>query len=210
LKPTANNKGLIILALLVVAGGGAATYWMSTVANDARERVTKLRSATPSETEVKKMLAESEQKVAQYQFELEHLEMGVPSIAYVPTLLTELEQLGRANELEVIGVRPVLDAEQKQTKREGEKSLTKSNKAYEEINIDFVGRGSYGHVLQTVSAIQKFPKIIAVKTISITPKREANNPTAKPNLEAVVRVKAFVFADKKANERKSSGELQTS
>ncbi|MGE0002549.1 MAG: type 4a pilus biogenesis protein PilO [Fimbriimonadaceae bacterium] len=210
MKSTSNNKGLIVLALLVVAGGGAATYWMSTVASSAREQVNKLRATTPSESEVKKQLAESDQKVAQYLFELEHLEMGVPSIAYVPTLLTELEQLGKANELEVIGVRPVLDAEQKQTKREGEKSLSKQDKAYEEINIDFIGRGSYGHVLQTVNALQKFPKIIAVKTISITPKREVNNLAAKPNLEAVVRVKAFVFADKKAKASKSSGEPQNS
>lgn len=210
MKSTSNNKGLIVLALLVVAGGGAATYWMSTVASSAREQVNKLRATTPSESEVKQQLVESEQKVAQYLFELEHLEMGVPSIAYVPTLLTELEQLGKANELEVIGVRPVLEAEQKQSKRDGEKSLSKQDKAYEEINIDFIGRGSYGHVLQTVNALQKFPKIIAVKTISITPKREVNNMTAKPNLEAVVRVKAFVFADKRANASKSSGEPQNS
>lgn len=210
MKRTVNNRGLIVLALVVLAAGGGASYWMHSVAQQARENVGRMRQEVPSEAEVTKMLAESERKVGQYQFELEHLEQGVPNVAYVPTLLTELENLGKANQLEMIGVRPVVERDLKQSKREGSKSMKGSSKAYEEIDIDIVGRGTYGRVLATVSALQKFPKVVAVKTLSMTPKRDPNSLGGQPTLEAVVRIKAYVFADRKAEEPKGSGGTQVS
>lgn len=210
MKGASNNRGLIVLAVLVLVGGGGACYWMFNVAQNARDQVEAMRQDIPSEETVAKQLAESENKVSQYMYELNHLERGVPNVAYIPTLMTELENLGKANQLDVIGVRPVLDRTDKQQKRDGEKALKNSTKAYEEIDLDIVGRGTYGRVLATVNALQKFPKVVSVKTLSLSPKRDPNALAGPPTLEAVVRIRAYVFAEKPATEPKGSGDPEVS
>jgi Tfp pilus assembly protein PilO len=202
-------KPAIAVGLGVVLLTGGAAFWMSSVASGSRQRADKLAMEVPKEADLKADLETTKTKLADIQARLEHLEQGVPSLAYVPTLLTELENLGLSNQVKVTGVRPVVNnnAQKPEDKTSGGGAPKK--KAYEEISIDITGRGSYGNVMRMVESLLKFPKVVSVQTVSLTPVREAaqNGQAASlgTSLEAVVRIKAYVFADPQESGQEPSG-----
>lgn len=185
MKSTKNGKALVLLLLAVLIVGGGAAYWQYTGMTAAEGRLRQLESEVPDEKELTSMLASSQAELAEQQAKLDHLEKSVPGVAYVPTLLRELESVGKGNKITVTGVRPVMAPPSVPGAEMGAK------KAYQEIEIDITGRGSYFSVLNMVQALQKFPKIVAVNSVAMLPKREGNQDQL--SLEATVRIKAFMF-----------------
>lgn len=193
-------KSVLLMAVGVIAVGGGLVYWQWTVRSDAETRVSSLESQLPDAQQLQADLDKSMTELADYQAKLDHLESGIPSTAYIPTLLAELEQVGMANNIQVTGVRPVMAA----NTGVGE---TTEPKDYDEIEIDITGKGSYGSVMDLIAALQIFPKILAVKTVGLAPR-----PTTageKKELDATVRLRAFVFkdADKAASEDEEPTEV---
>lgn len=182
------SSSMILLLVVVLILGGGAIYWQYSAMTAAESRVNSLESEVPNEEELTGTLTASQTELSEFQQKLQHLEKGVPQAAYVPTLIKELEQVGRMNKVTVTGVRPVM-AVSSPTKTGEDK------KPYQEIEMDIVGRGGYLAVLNLVSALQTFPKILSVSTVAVVPKRDQD---AKQVLEATVRIKAFVFAEEKA------------
>jgi Tfp pilus assembly protein PilO len=114
----------------------------------------------------------------------------VPDVAYIPTLMKELEQIGIGKGIKVTGVRPAPPVVAPTLPEEG--STKPKKKDYDEITIEVKGRGRYDNIKAFLDSIQEFPKVIAVKTISMTPMRDGSD--GRPGeIEVVVNVVAYVF-----------------
>lgn len=208
MKPLPSIKvGILIVAGTVLVGAGV-TMWAQGTSSSAKERYQKLEGEVPAEGELRKQLEASQLKVDDYKNQLQHLEQGVPSLAYVPTLLTELETLGKVHSIEVTGVRPILES--RQPKNNDDKSSGSAKKpAYQEMTIEVTGRGTYENVNQMVEGIKKFPKIIAIQTVTLQPHRE-NSQTDKAKtqtgfiLDTTIRLKAYLFPTPNPNKESGS------
>lgn len=182
-----NNNALravLIMGAAVIAVGGGLVYWQYSARSAAAARVAALEAELPDAEQLEADLLAAETQLSTIQMELDHLERGVPSIAYIPTLLKELEAVGSDNAIKVTGVRPVVN----QAPAHEDKA---ADKAYFEQEIDITGQGSYRAVMDMIAALQKFPKILAVRTVTLAPRRDRNDPN--PGLDATVRLRAYVF-----------------
>ncbi len=183
-----NTKTIILTAIAVILTAGGFTYWQMGNKTDAEARVAKLKSEIPDENKLRTDLAQAKAELSDYGVKLEHLEQSVPGVAYVPTLLRELEALGNKSQIVVTGVRPI-----PAPPATGDKEKDKK-KTYQELDIDITGRGNYKSVMTMVDSLKTFPKIVAVTTVGLVPKRDGNNKQSDM-LDATVRLKAYMFRD---------------
>lgn len=210
-----NRLPPIRLVVLFMAGvlvvGGGVTFWAHTANQNTKSHYLKLVAEVPDENDLNKMVAASQAKVDDYKLQLQHLEQGVPGMAYVPTLLSEIENMGKQHNIIVTGVRPII--ENKALKSTDDKASGEQKKAaYQEMSIDITGRGTYGNVMQMMEALNKFPKIIAIQTIGLVPVREsAEDAKAHPQstgivLDATIRIKAYLFPMAGSGENGTNGD----
>ncbi len=187
MKTSANPKLFMGLALVSVIAGSGAMYFQYNLKASAEERVAKLRKSVHEEKAILAQLETSEVKLRESAEKLNHLEKGVPGLAYIPTLLTELEQTGKQNNIEVLGVRPMPPKVDPKAPKDPAKK-----KSYEELDIEVKGRGNYRAIMTFLSALKAFPKIVAVRTTTLTPKHEINE-TGPPKLDVTVELRAYLF-----------------
>jgi Tfp pilus assembly protein PilO len=179
----------VLTAITVVAGVGgvgACAYEYSTVAASQAKYQSILKKAGDDKA-LQSQAAQTAQQLKDCTDRLAHLEKSVPEAEYVPTLLKELENVGNKNGIDVLGVRPIQKEERKDAKNK-----VSEKKPYDELNIEVKGRGSYMAVLGFVKALRDFPKIVAAKTITLTPKMEKDR-TGPPKLDVTVDLKTYVF-----------------
>lgn len=187
MKFRGNPKVFGAMAALAILGGGFGAYTQMGSMSDIEGQSDAIRKQLRDETEVKKQLEETAAKLSETSAKLDHLEKGVPQFAYLATMLKELDQTGRDCGIEVLGVRPVIEAKPLTANTAEEK---KERKPYQEMNIEVKGRGDYRALMSFVQALQRFPKIVAAKTISISPKNEPGKPL---KLDISIELKAFLF-----------------
>src|SRR5262249_22924054 len=126
---------------------------------------------------------------------LTHLEKGIPTTAYVPTMLQELAKIGNDCGITVTGVRPVpKTASSNAAAQSGDGTQTVSKPAYDALDIEVKGRGNYASVMKFITALQTFPKIVGSRTISITPCMEPND-NAQGLVDIVIGLRAYLFQD---------------
>lgn len=182
-------KTLGLMAFVVLALGGGATYVQFNSVQSAKADVVALEDKVPSQKELEESLAASQAKLTEYQAKLAHLEGSVPDVAYIPTLMKELELIGISDGIRVTGVRPAPVVAAPPQATEGQK---KEKKDYSEVEIEVKGRGQYDSIKKFLDSLQKFPKVIAVKTVSLTPMRDSGTGTTS-SIEVVINVAAYVF-----------------
>ena len=207
MKRQMNPKVFGAMTAFAMLMGGGATYWQFNAASSATAKIAKLQVEVPSNEELQQSLAASTRTLAEYQGTIEHLEAGVPNVAYVPTLMKELEEVGERNNIKVIGVRPVV-----QVFTAVSDGTIAKKKDYEEIEIEIKGRGRYADVKRFLDDLQQFPKVIAVKTVRIEPQREMGDQGA-PRVEATISVALYVFpfefvpSKRQQDKKKTAGEI---
>lgn len=189
-RPTTNPKLYIALTFATLVLGGAASYFQSTVASEGADRVAKLRSEARDPDQLQREVEQSSLDLQATSEKLAHLEKGVPQMAYVPTLLQELEARGKQNGIEVLGVRPIVTTAPANPK-EGDNK--KPRKAYTELDIEVRGRGNYASTKRFVHDLQAFPKILAARTVSLMPKQDLLDPSGAPLLEMTIQLRAYLF-----------------
>lgn len=184
-----------LTALTLVVGGGAV-FMQSSALSETQNRVAQLKKDEKDEVQLQNQLQQSVAHVQEASARLQHLEQGIPEIAYVPTMLKELETVGTQNGIEVLGVRPVPKQVSAPSPKD-EKGTTKSTpKVYDELDIEVSGRGSYKAVKNFVRALQSFPKIVAARTVSLTPKQETGVIGGAPKLEVTISLRSYLFRSK--------------
>lgn len=178
---------LILTAVTLLAGSGAIAYQYMAYGEKA-EQAKKLRAEALDADAIQKNLEESQLEVNQAKERLAHLEKGVPQFAYIPTMLKELEALGKQQGIEVLGARPI-------PKPVDPKADPKKRPPYDELIIEIKGRGSYRSALNFLNALTKFPKIVAARTVALQPKNDgpgASNASGRV-LDVTIELRAFVF-----------------
>lgn len=183
------------LACLSFVVGGGAVYWQYSQLEESQAQVESLAKKLKDAKAIENQLKDSAGKLQESSEKLKHLEKGVPEVAYVPTLLTELENVGKQHGIEVLGVRPLPPKADPKAKA-GEPGEPKAKKSYEELDIEVKGRGKFASVLQFLAALQTFPKIVAVRTATLTPKRELNDKGIA-SLDVTVELRAYLFPPSK-------------
>lgn len=186
MKPNLNPTALAVLAAIATLGGGTMTYLVYGKYTDSQARLTDLRNRTRDSKAIERRLAESVQKLAQSSQQLQHLEQGVPEIAYVPTLLTELERTGKESGIQVLGVRP-MPADKNAKEPKGN-----NKKLYQNLDIEVKGRGKYNAILSFVQALKRFPKIAEVRFMTLQPKAELNQ-VGPPNIDVTAQLRVYLF-----------------
>ncbi len=196
MKPENPARSIALMALGIVALGGGLVYWQFSVHGDAEARLGKLKADTPDETKLQKQLTDAQAALYKSSTDLQHLEGGVPTLAYVPTLLKELEEVGRTNNLQVTVFKQANTPGTPVPAKADAKKI--ADKPYDEIEFDVSGRGSYQAVGQMLDQLQKFPKIVSVESVGVTPKRDAQGNNGSM-VEATMHLKAFIFKQTEDN-----------
>ena len=203
MKPANPAKSIVLAAVAVVAVGGGLVYWQYTVHGDAEANLAKIRAATPDESKLQQDLQAAQAELYKASTELTHLEGGVPTLAYVPTLLQELEAVGNTNNMRVTVFKQSNPSAVQTPASTGDAKSLKE-KAYDEVEFDVSGRGSYTSIEKMLTDLQIFPKIVSVQSVNVMPKRDQGAPNAA-TVEATIRLKAYIF--KQADEQ-PKGDLQ--
>lgn len=183
-----NYKGFLIMTAVVAIGGSALLYTQYTSLQEENDRVTTLRGELKNDAQMKQMLIESMDRLKATRERLVHLEKGVPDHAYLATMLTDLAVVGRTYGITISGVAP--KARPRVEPKEGE---TLTPKAYIEQDIEVTGRGSYANVAKFVQSLDKFPKIVATRGMTIVPKVQLGG---LPGLDVTIEIRAFLFPQK--------------
>lgn len=185
MKRSRTPQVLLILAAVALAGGAGGSFMQYTELSDKFEALRELKKNARDPKEIQTELDETTAKVQESKTEIMHLEKSIPAFAYVPTMLKELETFGKQNGIEVLGVRPI--------PKPDTKDKNKPNKQpYEEIAIEVKGRGQFASVQKFISALQKFPKIVGARAVSMQPKNDPG--TAGPrNLDVTIELRAYLF-----------------
>ena len=178
-----------LTALTLVVAIGAAMFQYSSL-QDTQNTVGKLRKDSLDETTLENNLKTSESQLRDCSARLNHLEKGVPALEYVPTMLAELERIGKENGLEVLGVRPVPKVA---SPRDVNKDGKPAPKKYDELDIEVTCLGNFGGVEKFMHALQSFPKVVAVRTISLMPKAETNGQVGPPKLDITIQLRSYLF-----------------
>ncbi len=190
-----NPKPFLILMLLTFAVSAGLCYMQYQGLSQLKADVATLKKEEKNPKEVETELAAAKGKLEQSKVQLAHLEQGVPELAYVPTLLKELEKAGTDSGMEVLSIRPVPRAVAAPKKGE---SLKAKSKPYTELDIQVGCRGDYKAAAKFLKALQMFPKILAARTISMQPKSgqqvDAKSAGGSPRLDVMFELRAFLFA----------------
>ena len=189
-KRAPNAKIFLALTGLTLIGGTAGLMLETKALNANRMKVEELRLLKQDEATVQDQLDESKQKLEDSKIKLTHLESNIPTTAYIPTMLQELERMGIEQGIAVTGVRP-MPAPAAQRSPDGKEEI-KVAKAYEEVTIEVKGRGTFDNVEKFLKSLQSFPKIVAARTVSMEPKIDPMNPMLQ-QLEITIELKAFMF-----------------
>ncbi|MBI1335092.1 MAG: type 4a pilus biogenesis protein PilO [Armatimonadetes bacterium] len=178
----------------IVVVVGSAMLWMTNSTNsDQKAHIESISKEVRDEKEVQKELADSKKVVEDLQFKLKHLEEGVQQFAYIPTMMKELEQYGKQNQIQVVQIKPVV---MPTSPKDKDKNDDKKKSAYEEMNVNIKCRGSYEDSLRFLQAIKVFPKIVAVRTVSLSPHTDnKTKKAAKPVLDLELELRAYAFKD---------------
>ena len=107
-------------------------------------------------------------------------------------MLSELEKLGKSSGIAVIGVRPLPKPATPGKKDSAADGEIKKKPAYDELNIEVKGRGTYRSVLNFIESLGKFPKVVAARTVELTPKNDPGQTSS--SLDVTINLRAYVFA----------------
>ena len=197
IKPS--KKALICLAALafVLLLACGFTYHKGASKLHALEvRIKEKQEKLADSEQVAKRLTVAEQNYLDAQATLGALEQGVSTKAYVPTLLRQVEDLGKKVNLRVVGVRPrpveqtPVSAPATEDKEKAPKP--KKPEPYDKLDIDLELKGKYWDVVRFLEEITCFPKIITVNDVQISPVGQSMD-TSSPLLAVRLSTTAFIL-----------------
>lgn len=190
-----NPKLFMLMAAGALVISGGLSYMAFGNLGTAQANLQKLKAESKDAKTLQQELEQSKATVSDSSVKLQHLEESVPEFAYVPTMLQELEKVGKNAGIDVIGVRPLPQTQApKKDDAEGGKS---KRKAFEALDIEVKGRGKYRSVMNFVQALGTFPKIVSARTVDMSPKSEPGQTTNL--LEVTIQLRAYVFSQPQQN-----------
>jgi Tfp pilus assembly protein PilO len=192
---------LVGVAVLLLAISGLIYKNRAAKLHELEAKIQEKQAKLSDSTKIASQLTAVEAKYLDAQAKLSILEQGVSTKAYVPTLLRQIEDLGKRVGLRVVGVRPKpqtvtppsLDSSANGSEEKEKK--TKKPEPYDKLDIDLELHGKYWNVVRFLEEITYFPKIITVNDVQIAPEGQALE-TSEPNLTIKLNITAFILKDK--------------
>lgn len=187
--------GLICAAVLMLFVCGFTYYNRATESAVVQKQLAEKKAALEDSEATARQLEVVEQKYADASAKLSVLEQGVSEQAYIPTLLRQLEELGKSVNLRVAGVRPKpkqVVAQQPSGDKAKDEAAKKDVKPYDELDIDIEIDGKYWDVVHFLREVTSFPKIIAVREVQISPVGTIEGKTS-PKLAVKISTTAFIL-----------------
>ena len=217
LKASSKCVTILVIVAVVILFGCALIYVGA--AGKLKSAVNEMDAKAKQVNESRQIAQELEQSKLQYldaRSQVRYLEASVSTQEYVPTLLKQIERLGKSVDLKVVAVRPVpivakpamhrslasgkqaaegnVDAaSQDQPDGKGGKSKKQKPPPYDELKIGLEAEGRYMNVLDFLYKLTSFPKIIAVNEIELAPPGNRLQAFASPTLNIKLNVTAFVL-----------------
>jgi Tfp pilus assembly protein PilO len=204
---------LVAIAAVIFLGFIAGCLAVSNkMKNTTAELDAKLKKVNESK-QIAQKLEKSKLAYLDTKSQIKCLETSISTEAYVPTLLKQLEQTAKVVKLKVINIQPE-QVEKKQAPRsvtsgaqasagnveqaskttDAAKAAAKEQpKPYEELNIALEFEGKYSNVLDFLYRVTSFPKILAVKSVSISQKGRLLICNSAPSLVVKMTITAFVL-----------------
>jgi Tfp pilus assembly protein PilO len=217
LKPSSKGVTVLIIVAALILFGCVLSYVAA--AGKLKTATTELRKKEQTVSASKEMAQRLEKSKLDYvdvRSQVRFLESSVSTQDYVPTLLKQLEHLGRSVDLKVVGIRPepkvaespqrkassgaqaaegnVQAASQPATAGVEDANATQKSAPYDELKINVEAEGKYINALDFLYRLTTFPKIIAVNTVEMTPD-ESRTVLASPKLNIKLSITAFVLKD---------------
>ncbi|MEN6356776.1 MAG: type 4a pilus biogenesis protein PilO [Armatimonadota bacterium] len=216
LRPSSKGVTALIIIAVVIFFGCALAYLAvaGKLRSTAAEMQAKGKKVAQSK-EIAQKLEESKLDYLDARSQIRFLESSVTTSAYVPTLLKQLEYLGKSVNLNVIGVRPQMPKEQpgarklssgaqaangnveaasEQKTQPGSPVAAKQSAPYDELNVDIEVEGKYMNALDFLYKLTSFPKIIAVKSVQMDPAGNEQD-ISSPILNIKMSITAYVLKD---------------
>lgn len=202
-----SRKAVLTLAvgtgLAFLACCGIGLLMMSKINTVKAELTEKETQVSDSEFNAGKV-EQAEKRYHEALNQLHYLEKSASTRAYIPTLLKQLEWMGKSVQLKVIGVTPIAEPPQvappTPPKAAGDQSAEaptppKPKKPpYEGQRINVVVRGNYANALSFLYRLTTFPKILTVNSVQMGRATSLGNkalPTG--TLEITFNITAFVL-----------------
>ena len=208
---------LLAIATLCLVGLGGTVYRAK--ADQLKRMQRQLAEKEVSLSEIKRKVANQpqlEEKYRQLQSRLSVLEPSLPDSAYIPTFLRQIEGLATGTNNAIIMIRPkpaapgrkggaaspvinnetgeiVEQAEAPDAKgapKAGEKQRAKL--PYDYAPIELKVSGTYWTVIDFLSELQRFPKMIAVNDVGFSPEQSKAASQSSPRLLTTVNLTAVV------------------
>lgn len=214
LKPSSKGVTVLVITAVLILFGCVLSYVAA--AGKLKSATDELKSKEKKVAQSKQIATELEESRLAYfdaRSQVRYLESSVSSRDYVPTLLKQMEHLGKSVNLKVLGVRP-----QEDTQKSNQRSATSGAKAaegnvedaskkkdaaapkvkpaapYDELKIDLELEGTYMNALNFLYSLTSFPKIIAVNKLEMSPGRDTF-AASSPRLRVKMTVTAFILKD---------------
>jgi Tfp pilus assembly protein PilO len=210
LKPDRRSVGLLATMLVgLAAGGGGLLYQQEISLGNTVKQLQDKEKQRDESARIASRLADTELRYKQDTDRLKFLEASLPSAAYVPTLLKQIEQLCKDTHNEVRSVRPDAapakpvrpavrrtDPEAQGNDDDKDKAAEKPKpEPYDRLQIQVSLTGGYPEYQNFLQQLTRFPKIVAVDRVSLRPHPDNQNPNGPPRLDVDMQLTAFILKD---------------
>ncbi len=216
---------LIVIAVLVFF---ATVLMYLGMAGKLKSAVSEMQAKTKQVAESRSVVEKLEATKLAYldaRSQVRYLETSVSTQEFIPTLLKQIEHLGKSVNLKVLGVRPSLEVQKRVAKRsissskeasEGnleeasktangnEQGSARKSQPYDELQISLQVEGYYMDLLDFLYRLTSFPKIVAVDAVEITPLVNRFQAAGSPRLNMKLTLTAFILKDENKSESSES------
>lgn len=213
----ASSKGVTVLMIVaaLILFGCVLTYLAAAGKVKAATAELERKEKEVSESrQIAQKLEKSKLDFLDARSQVRCLEASVSTQNYVPTMLKQIEHLGRSVNLKVLGVRPAppkvtnqprsiksgasasegnVEAASKPKDAAAEGDAAPPPAPYDELKVDIEVEGRYMHTLDFLYKLTSFPKIIAVNSVDMSPASVTG--TASPILNMKLNLTAYVLKD---------------
>ncbi len=215
IRPTKQTLiALAVVAVLILGACGFMYYNFGCKIGTLNAEIDKKQQKLDNSEETTRRLARVELEYTGAQAKLGSLEKGVSTKAYLPTLLRQIEDMGRGVNMRVVGVRPMVTAAPPPppptTSADGKttKVARKAPDPYDKLDIDIEVVGKYSDVTHFLYMITSFPKIIAVNSVQMSlASGDARNQPGSPLLSVKLGTTAFIL--KESSQPAKTGDQKT-
>jgi Tfp pilus assembly protein PilO len=210
LKPDRRSAFLLGAVLVgTVAGGGGLVYQQESQLGDVVKQLRDKEKQRDDSARIASRLADTELRYREDTDRLKFLESALPSVAYVPTLLKQIEQLCTDTHNVVRGVRPEAAVAKpvrpavRRTDPEAQGSSDapkpeekpKPPDPYDRLTIQVSLTGGYKEYQEFLQRLTQFPKIVAVDRVQLRPRGDNDHKGGPPQLDVDMQLTAFILKD---------------